>query len=248
MEDSNSNQLNWKPVGSVERRVLGVLVEKAKTTPDVYPLSLNALCTGCNQKNNRFPVLNLTEQDVDAALDKLRPLGAASLVQGMGRVNRYRHHLYEWLGVDKVELAVMAELLLRGAQTVGELRARASRMEPIADQNALRGLLDSLKAKGLVIPLNREGRGHAVTHALYLPKELDQVKRDFADDGPAAAAMDSPNPSSLVPSRPAEETPNLELDQIKSELAELREQLRALSERYESDVPELLRFKQSLES
>lgn len=163
----------WEPLSPVDRRVAGVLVEKAKTTPEAYPLSLNAVVTACNQKSNRCPQMELDADAVQAALDRLRGLGAVGLVQGTSRIDRFRHLLYEWLGVDKVELAVMAELLLRGAQTEGELRGRAARMEPIVDLNALRPVLDSLKSKGLVLSLNRQGRAHVVTHALYPPNELE---------------------------------------------------------------------------
>ena len=164
-------QRRWQPLSSIDRRVVGVLAEKAKTTPDIYPMSLNAICTGCNQKSNRSPLMQLEPNEVEESLDRLRELGAVGLVEGYGRVQKYRHYLYEWLGVDKVELAVMTQLLLRGDQTVGELRGRASRMEPLADLAALRVVLDSLKSKGLVIALTPEGRGHAVTHALYKPRK-----------------------------------------------------------------------------
>ena len=95
-----------------------------------------------------------------------------SQVQGGSRVDRYRHLAYEWLGVEKVELAVMAELLLRGAQTVGELRGRAARMEPIKDLGELQPTLDSLEAKGLIQYLTPPGRGSVVTHTLYLDREI----------------------------------------------------------------------------
>src|SRR5262249_19657021 len=150
------------------RRVLGVLVEKAKTTPENYPLSVNALRTGCNQKSNRFPMMQLEEEQVDEALDKLREVGAVAVVQGTSRVDRVRHLAYDWLGVEKVELAVMAELLLRGSQTVGELRGRAARMEPIKDLGELRPTLDALEKKGLIVYLTPHGRGCIVTHTLYL--------------------------------------------------------------------------------
>src|SRR4051812_25966156 len=134
----------WRPIGRIDRRVAGVLIEKAKTTPDQYPMTINGLVTGSNQKSNRDPQMQLDEDNMLEALDELKSAGAVMEIQGSGRVAKYRHLLYEWLGVDKVELAVMAELLLRGAQTEGELRGRASRMEPIADLNVLRGILDSL--------------------------------------------------------------------------------------------------------
>src|SRR5271154_6314678 len=100
----------WQPVSAIDRRVLGVLVEKAKTTPDAYPLSLNGLVTGANQKNNRHPLAQYEAEDVEESLERLRMLGAVAAIQGSGRVAKYRHYMYEWLGVDKVELAVMAEL------------------------------------------------------------------------------------------------------------------------------------------
>src|ERR1700730_16570601 len=101
----------WKPIAALDRRVAGVLVEKAKTTPEQYPLTLNGLVSGCNQKNNRDPQMQLVAADVEEALDRLRAVGAVAEVQGSGRVLKYRHLLYEWLGVEKVELSVMAELL-----------------------------------------------------------------------------------------------------------------------------------------
>ena len=120
-------------------------------------MSLNAICTGCNQKSNRSPLMQL-----EPTRSRSRSTGSASWGRwGWSRATaactKYRHYLYEWLGVDKVEMAVMTELLLRGDQTVGELRGRAARMEPIADLAALRPVLDSLKAKGLVISLDARG-------------------------------------------------------------------------------------------
>ena len=91
----------WKPIRRELRRVLGVLVEKAKTTPDQYPLSLNALTNGCNQKSNRDPQMNLETDDVEEALDELRGLGACLEIVGGGRVSKYRHMMYEWMGVEK---------------------------------------------------------------------------------------------------------------------------------------------------
>ena len=179
----------WKQISATERRVLGALVEKAKTTSENYPLSLNALRTACNQKNNRFPQTQLEEPQVEEALDSLRGAGAVLLVQGDSRVDRYRHLAYEWLGVDKVELAVMAELLLRRAQTVGELRG-AARMEPIKDLGELQPILRSLEEKRLIIYLSPPGRGAVVTHTLYLDRELEKVRRE-ASALAAAAANDT---------------------------------------------------------
>ncbi len=166
----------WRPLSAVDRRVLGVLIEKAKTTPDYYPMSAHAICAGCNQKNNRDPIMQLTQEDVEESLERLRHYGAVGMVEGGGRVIKYRHYGYEWLGVNKVELAVMAELLLRGPQTEGQLRARVSRMEPIAELSQLRTILQDLKQKGLVTSLTPETRGHVVSHTLYPREELERLK------------------------------------------------------------------------
>jgi len=185
-----AQQRKWRPLPPQERRVLGVLAEKAKTTPEQYPLSLNALTSGCNQKSNRHPQMNLEAERVEEVLERLRGMGAVTEILGGGRVARFRHNLYEWLGVDKVELAVMTELLLRGTQTAGELRGRAARMEPIADVAALRPILHSLQEKGLVISLTPEGRGQTVTHALHRPEELQKIRRNVASGAPASGASD----------------------------------------------------------
>jgi hypothetical protein len=185
--------------------VLGVLVEKAKTTPDVYPMSINAIRTGANQKNNRHPLMELENDDVEQSLDRLRGLKAVSEVQGDSRVPRYRHLLYDWLGVDKLELAVMAELLLRGAQSEGDLRAHAARMEPIADLETLRTIVAALKTKGLAIGLTPHGRGHVVTHALYQEQELEKLRAEYRGRGDEAAAAEHHAPA--AEHRPAPAAP-----------------------------------------
>src|SRR6185437_6766432 len=101
--DASKPQPRWQPLAAIDRRVLGVLAEKAKTTPDAYPMSINGICTGANQKNNRYPLTQLEPDDVEESLDRLRALGAVAVIQGSGRVSKYRHFLYDWLGVDKVE-------------------------------------------------------------------------------------------------------------------------------------------------
>ena len=180
----------WRPLNAIDRRVLGVLGEKAKTTPDAYPMTLNALVAGCNQKSNRAPVLQLEADQIEQSLERLREFGAVALVEGSGQVQKYRHYLYEWLGVGKVELSVMIELLLRGEQTVGELRGRVCRMDPVEDLNALRELLGSLKGKGLVIPLTPEGRGQVYTHALFPQRDLENQRAKYAGQGATTSPLD----------------------------------------------------------
>lgn len=219
----------WRPVPALERRVLGVLVEKAKTTPDTYPLSLNAVCVGCNQKNNRHPVMQVDLDQVEEALERLRQVGAVAVIQGNGRVVKYRHYLKDWLGVEGVELAIMAELLLRGAQTESELRSRADRMERIPDLVALRPLLDSLKAKNLIVPLSPEGRGHVLTHALYEPREMERLRADFARQVGSAPSFEDTGSAAPSNARAAPpEVPAHAVDGLQRELAETRGQIAEL--------------------
>lgn len=182
-----------RPLDAFERRVLGVLIEKAKTTPDQYPLSLNGVVTGCNQKSNRDPVMTVDEEQVTRALEGLRKCGAASEVFGSGKLPRYRHLAYEWLGVGKEELGIMGELLLRGEQTEGDLRGRASRMDPIPDLDTLRVHLDRLAERGLVIWLSPPGRGRMLTHGLLPEEKLEKVRRELGL-AMAAAAHAAPAP------------------------------------------------------
>ncbi len=191
---------SWMPLPPRERRVLGVLVEKAKTTPEYYPLTIAALVTGCNQKSNRDPVTNYDADDVEEILHSLRKKGATVMVEGSGRVVRWKHTLYDWLKVTKVELAVLAELLLRGPQTEGDLRARASRMEPLPDLTALQTVLEALVPRGLVVFLSPPGqkRGVMVTHGLYPPEELEKVRQAFANLPAVDAEVERPLRSASV--------------------------------------------------
>ena len=230
----------WKALDARQRRVLGVLVEKAKTTPAAYPMTVNALVTGCNQKNNRDPLTQYDDIDVEKALDELRQLGVVSEIDWMGRVSKYKHHAYEWFGVSRVELAVMAELLLRGAQQLGELRARAARMEDIADLAALKPIVDGLVERKLMIELTPSGRGQVVSHNLYLPQELDEVRRQAggragragADDASAAHATGLAAPGAVTVTDAGESSRMAaELASLRSELAALRERVTALEAR-----------------
>ena len=183
----------WPVLSLTERRLLGVLVEKAKTTPDAYPLSVNALVTGSNQKSNRDPLLNLTDLDVEETLDRLLRRNLVARVTG-ARVERWRHLLYENWHVDKVELAILAELLLRGPQTEGELRTRASRMEPIEDLDRLREKLRPLVERNLVVYLTpEERRGAVLTHGFHARTELERLTTEHADSAPAAPVMAPPS-------------------------------------------------------
>lgn len=188
----------WPALSILDRRVLGVLIEKQKTSksPDAYPMSVNAITTGCNQKSNRDPVLNLDEDDVEPTLTRLQGGGLVSKITG-GRVDRWRHLLYENWRVGKVELAILAELLLRGPQTEGDLRTRVGRMDEVADLDLLKSLLKPLTERGLVVYLTApDRRGAVLTHGFHPPEELDAAKATFGNGvadvvparGPSASA------------------------------------------------------------
>jgi uncharacterized protein YceH (UPF0502 family) len=220
-----------RPLDANERRVLGTLIEKGKTTPDQYPLSLNALVNGCNQKSNRDPVTSLDEEQVTRALSSLRQCGVVAEVFGSGKIARYRHLAYEWLGATKEELAILAELLLRGAQTEGDLRGRAARMDPIPDLDVLRAHLDRLAARDLVVWLSPPGRGRMLTHGLLPPETLAKVKvaagataAPAPDAGSGGGAPDAPPPTA-DPARADR------LAALEAEIAALRSRVAALEAR-----------------
>ncbi len=141
----------------LETRVLGTLAEKQRTVPDTYPLTLNALVAGCNQKTSRDPVLQATEAEVRAALDSLKRANLVMESSG-GRVARYAHNLERVLQVPSQSSALLAALMLRGPQTAGELRIACERLHPFADISAVEGFLNELAARpagALVVELAR---------------------------------------------------------------------------------------------
>jgi uncharacterized protein YceH (UPF0502 family) len=131
-------------LNDIEVRVLGSLIEKELTTPEYYPLSLNALTNACNQKSNRDPAMSLSEEEVVRALDSLRFKQLAVLSADGGRVPKYRHLMTEKSRLMPAELAIICELLVRGPQTVGELRTRGERMHPFGDLAAVEEVLQEL--------------------------------------------------------------------------------------------------------
>jgi uncharacterized protein YceH (UPF0502 family) len=156
----------------VERRVVGVLIEKALAHPDYYPMTVNALKAGCNQRSNRDPVMALEEAEVLEALDTLRQKGLASVtIRESGRAERWAHNADTAFGLDERDLALLAELLLRGPQTEGELRARASRMRPFESIPQVAEVLQKLSDRDapLVARMGKEPgrRGIRCRHLLY---------------------------------------------------------------------------------
>ena len=136
----------------LETRVLGTLYEKQHTVPDSYPLTLNALVSGCNQKTSRSPVMEATEAEVQAALDSLRTANLVIETSG-GRVSRYSHNLERVLQVPSQSAAILTVLMLRGPQTPGELRINCERLHRFSDLSAVQGFLDELATRSFVVQL-----------------------------------------------------------------------------------------------
>jgi len=210
-----------------EARVLGVLVEKAFTTPEQYPLSLNAATNGCNQKSNRHPVVDFSEAEVTVALQGLqfKHLVGSSTPSG-SRVEKYRHNAGQHLSVGDRELAVLAELLLRGPQTPGELRARATRMCTIASLDELEIALQKLIDKGYVQRLPPEPGSRAERFGQLLAAGLHPDAAPGHEPRAEAPARAVAPPTSLAPagSPLADRVAALEHD-----VARLRAQLRGLA-------------------
>ncbi len=218
-----------KILSKPQRRVLGVLIEKGITTPEYYPLTLKALTTGCNQKNNRSPLSEYSEDDALRAVDQLREIGLAAVVHTeSGRSERYRHYARKRFPFNEAQLAIMTELWLRGRQSVGDLRTRASRMHDIPTLEQLRDELKALQAAGFIQangPL--EVRGIEVDHNLYKP---DEGKTLAAGDFSSSRDEADPLPRS-TPTTSASESRIASLEQS---VAELTAQLSQLSERFEA--------------
>ena len=200
-------------LSELETRVLGVLVEKERTVPDTYPLSLNALTLGCNQKNNRDPVMQAAEREVQAAIDALRPLSL--LIESSGsRVMRYAHNLGRVLHVDDAAVALLAALMLRGPQTPGELRTGTDRLHRFPDPGAVEAALQVLAAR----PASAGG-----PLAVQLPRLPGSRESRWAHllSGPVEAAA-APPARSAAPQAVTAGITAAEFATLKAEVAELR--------------------------
>jgi hypothetical protein len=171
---------------AVEIRILGCLVEKQRTTPDVYPLTLNALRLACNQSTNRDPVVSYDDETIRTALARLHRKGFSRLASGPGsRVVKYRHLLDDALGVSHAELGIVAVLMLRGAQTPGELKGRTERLHPFASLSEVDGVLEALIERGLVERMPRRPGQKEVRYRLVL-----EGAEPAGDEEPEAAVAD----------------------------------------------------------
>jgi uncharacterized protein YceH (UPF0502 family) len=205
-----------------EARAFGVLIEKALTTPDQYPLTLNAATNGANQKSNREPVLSLSEDEVEAALQRLeKKYMARKVFPANSRVEKYCHNGKDALAVDAPELAVLAELLMRGPQTPGELRARAGRMTAIESIEQLMTILSRLIDRDLVRRLPPLPGSRAERYVQLLSPDLHPLEAPAGAYAGATEREALPPPADLVARVAALET----------EVTRLREQLRTLAEK-----------------
>lgn len=206
----------------LETRVLGVLVEKQHTVPDSYPLTLNALVSGCNQKTARDPVIEAAEAEVQAAIDHLKCLSLLMESSG-GRVMRYSQNVGKAIGVPPQSVALFAVLFLRGPQTAGELRINAERLHSFGDILAVEGFLHELaeRAEGALVRELPKQPGARETRWVHLLSGEPAI-------APAAAASSSPSPDSLSVSELAAMKANI--DHLQGEVAELQESLAALRE------------------
>ncbi len=200
----------------LEIRVAGSLIEKEITTPEYYPLSLNALVNACNQKSNRNPVTQFAEADVDKGVQSLQRQGFLMALHEAGsRVIKYRHMVGEKLNLGPEAIAILCELMLRGPQTVGELRNRADRMRSFASLEAVETVLQSLMDSGFVTRLPREpGRKESrYAHLLSGPAEMSST--------PAAAAEEDATyaPQSVV------DALRKDLDALRAEFEDFKRQL-----------------------
>ena len=207
----------------VEVRVLGCLIEKQRTTPDQYPLSLNALRNACNQTTNRNPIVAYDEEMLRAALQKLGRRRYSRLTTGhTSRAAKYRHLLDEALPLDAAEQAIMAVLYLRGEQTPGELKQRTERMQAFDGIDGLQDCLTGLIDKGFVVELARRPGQKEERFRHTMSDDLDPADVPAGAEMPAVAAA-------VVPPPPRRDE---RMDKLEAEVLALRTELSALREAF----------------
>jgi hypothetical protein len=212
---------------AVEIRVLGCLVEKQRTTPDAYPLSLNALRLACNQSTNREPVVDYDEQTVVKALHRLALRGWTRLASGAGsRARKYRHLLNDAFGLDEEEISLLAVLMLRGTQTPGELKQRGQRLHDFPDLAAVQGTLDRLVEHGKIARHERRPGQKEDRYEQLLGGGLGEPAPPPAGTEPGESASDEGTsdgePAAEI--KPAEDR----LTRLEREVAELRLEIATL--------------------
>jgi uncharacterized protein YceH (UPF0502 family) len=216
-----------------ETRVLGCLLEKQVTTPDIYPLTLNSLRLACNQSTNRDPVVDYDDEVLRDAMHRLERRGYARLASGRGsRAPKYRHLLAEALPLSGEEHAVLCVLLLRGPQTPGELKQRAERMHAFADLDAVNDTLDGLIARELVVRLERRPGQKEERYEHLLSADLDESSGADAipvsvPASPIPSASESNGGGSITQAPNASPAPPIDLEERVARLERAVEELRA---------------------
>jgi hypothetical protein len=214
-------------LNEVEARVLGALLEKEITTPDYYPLSLNALVNACNQKSNRDPAMNLDEDSVRAALRVLHDNSLARSVSAAdSRVTKYEHRLQEAFNFDRREAAIFCELLLRGPQTPGELRTRSERMHHFDDLSEAQSALQRLitREPPLVKVLARQPGTKESRYIHLLSGDAEPASSPATREAPAAARHENIDRLSRLESEVAE---------LRKDIADLKQQLASFRKQFE---------------
>jgi hypothetical protein len=219
-------------LNEVEARVLGALLEKEITTPDYYPLSLNALVNACNQKSNRDPAMNLDDDAVRSALRALHDNSLARSVSAAdSRVTKYEHRLQEAFNFDRREAAIFCELLVRGPQTPGELRSRAERMHHFDDLSEVQSALQRLmnREPPLVKVLARQPGTKESRYIHLLCGDTEPVTSPAEREAPAARRQ-SPEVANAGNALPHLET---EVAELRRDIADLKEQFAAFRKQFE---------------
>ncbi|SRR5258706_52287 len=223
-------QLTLTPI---EARVLGALIEKEITTPEYYPLSLNALANACNQKSNRDPALHLEENEIRRALNDLE---SQSLVRSVGdsRVTKFEHRLQDAFNFYRPETAIICELLLRGPQTPGELRTRASRMHPFEDLESVHSALQRLAKREppMVVVLPRQ-HGRKEARYAHLLGDSSPLEAAAAEAVAVEVAPAFVSTSSAVPQTDRLAALTDEVAQLRAQVADLQSQFAAFRKQFE---------------
>jgi uncharacterized protein YceH (UPF0502 family) len=211
-------------LSDVEARVLGCLVEKEITTPEYYPLSLNALVHACNQKSNRDPLMNLEEDTVRQALRALSEQALTRSASGDSRVAKYEHRLADTFNFTRPETAILCELLLRGAQTPGELRSRAERMHPFEDLSVVQSTLKHLMERNppLVKLLPRQPGNKEARYAHLLSGDVEV--REAPPVKTVAISISSAENTRMTELETEIASLRKEITDLKSQFAEFRKQ------------------------
>jgi uncharacterized protein YceH (UPF0502 family) len=209
-------------LSELEQRVLGAMIEKDMATPEYYPLSLNALTNACNQKNNREPVTSYDDETVEAGHTELRGKRLAVIITGSGRVPKYGHRAQETLNLSNRELALLAVLLLRGPQTLSELKDRCHRLHAFEDLDSVESALKKMIDRELAVFLPKQSgwREPRYMHLLGGPVDM-------------AALAEAPAGRGAAPSNDRVTQLEIQVEALRAELEQLRQEFSAFRTQFQ---------------